>query len=269
MWAGDQTTLADTYDFVWKESMAEYLAFAYEDMSEPTVGAAHRGVLEGASATARVFFPVPGDKPALFDYYGDVYGPGPMVLFRQLEVLTSREQVLAGDQERARPAARALGRRRGRRARGDRRARSHGVRRRVDQRHRHARVAARTALTYTPAAGTSTLALTQIDRRRRGAASSTSRSRARSRTESQLVEVDTFNGRRRSDDHGADARVHGDVDRRSTRSPSASCSPVRIARSTRVSRQPVASARALRISVIFVAATRQLTRAVSGIHVGQ
>ena len=35
------------------------------------------------------------DEPALFDYYGDVYGPGPMVLFRQLEVLTSREQVLA------------------------------------------------------------------------------------------------------------------------------------------------------------------------------
>jgi aminopeptidase N len=38
---------------------------------------------------------VPGEKPALVDYYGDAYGPGPMVLFRQLEVLTSRDQVLA------------------------------------------------------------------------------------------------------------------------------------------------------------------------------
>ena len=37
---------------------------------------------------------MPDDKPELFDYYGDAYGPGPMVLFRQLEVLTSRDQVL-------------------------------------------------------------------------------------------------------------------------------------------------------------------------------
>ena len=29
MWAGDQTTIADTYDFVWKESMAEYLAYVW------------------------------------------------------------------------------------------------------------------------------------------------------------------------------------------------------------------------------------------------
>jgi aminopeptidase N len=42
------------------------------------------------------YWPVPMDMPALFDFYGDVYGPGPMVLFRQLEVMTSRDQVLAG-----------------------------------------------------------------------------------------------------------------------------------------------------------------------------
>jgi len=41
------------------------------------------------------YFPVPQDQPALFDYYGDVYGPGPMVFFRQLEVLSSRAQVIA------------------------------------------------------------------------------------------------------------------------------------------------------------------------------
>src|SRR5690606_23155931 len=29
-WAGDQTTLADTYDFVWKEAMAEYLVYAHQ-----------------------------------------------------------------------------------------------------------------------------------------------------------------------------------------------------------------------------------------------
>jgi aminopeptidase N len=41
------------------------------------------------------YYPVPLDKPELFTYYTDVYGPGPMVLFRQLEVMTSRAQVLA------------------------------------------------------------------------------------------------------------------------------------------------------------------------------
>ena len=93
-WAGDQTTLADTYDFVWKESMAEYLAFVYEDGKEPLASSATSSYWKRASAGAK-YFPVPGEKPALFDYYGDVYGPGPMILFRQLEALSSRTAVLA------------------------------------------------------------------------------------------------------------------------------------------------------------------------------
>ncbi|HEU0029351.1 MAG TPA: M1 family aminopeptidase [Kofleriaceae bacterium] len=93
-WAGDQTTLADTYDFVWKESMAEYLAYVYEDMADAPSGVATASAWKSFSAGAR-YFPVPADKPELFDYYGDVYGPGPMILFRQLEVLSSREQVIA------------------------------------------------------------------------------------------------------------------------------------------------------------------------------
>jgi aminopeptidase N len=94
MWAGDQTTLADTYDFVWKEAMAEYLSYVYEDMTSATDGRRTAGGWKLLGQDAR-FFPVPMSKPALFDYYGDAYGPGPMVLFRQLEVLTSRMQVLA------------------------------------------------------------------------------------------------------------------------------------------------------------------------------
>lgn len=93
-WAGDETTLADTYDFVWKESMAEYLAFTYEAIVD--VPAADRTVAGWkAGAAGAAFFPVPGEKPALFDYYGDAYGPGPMVLFRQIERMSSREQVIA------------------------------------------------------------------------------------------------------------------------------------------------------------------------------
>ncbi len=92
-WAGDQTTLAGTYDFVWKEAMAEYLSFVYEDETDPAVGArtaiAWRGFARGAA-----FYPVPEEEPPLLDYYGEVYGPGPMILFRQLEALFSRAQVL-------------------------------------------------------------------------------------------------------------------------------------------------------------------------------
>jgi aminopeptidase N len=95
MWAGDQTTLKSTYDFVWKESMAEYLSYCYEDMQSSAYGLRTAGYWKLAAQAAR-FFPVPGEMPALFDYYGDVYGEGPMILFRQLEVMTSREQVLAG-----------------------------------------------------------------------------------------------------------------------------------------------------------------------------
>ncbi len=93
-WAGDETTLADTYDFVWKESMAEYLTFTYEAMVDaPSADRTVAGWKAGAAGAA--FFPVPGEKPALFDYYGDAYGPGPMILFRQIERLSSRDQVIA------------------------------------------------------------------------------------------------------------------------------------------------------------------------------
>lgn len=94
MWAGDQTTLKGTYDFVWKESMAEYLSYVYEDMTSPANGLKTTQYWKLASDGA-AYYPVPGEMPALIDYYGDVYGPGPMVLFHQLEVMTSRDKVLA------------------------------------------------------------------------------------------------------------------------------------------------------------------------------
>lgn len=94
-WAGDQTTLADTYDFVWKEAMAEYLSFVYEDETAGT-GAMSlttaRSWRTGGSGAA--YFPVPAEQPALWEYYGDAYGPGPMVLFRQLEAMTSRAAII-------------------------------------------------------------------------------------------------------------------------------------------------------------------------------
>src|SRR5205823_6187700 len=56
---------------------------------------AHAWKVFGASST---YYPVPLDHPDLFAYYSQVYGPGPMVLFRQLEVMSSRAQVIAAIQ---------------------------------------------------------------------------------------------------------------------------------------------------------------------------
>lgn len=93
-WAGDQTTLADTYDFVWKEAMAEYITFLFEESVSPgtALTTARAWKLFGAGAAYHL---VPTNQPKLIDYYGDVYGPGPLVLFRQLATQYSKEAVLA------------------------------------------------------------------------------------------------------------------------------------------------------------------------------
>ncbi len=96
MWAGDQATLAGTYDFVWKEAMAEYLTFVYEDTHlAPGVGQATATYWKGIAPRSK-HFPVPEDqpRPELAAYYGDAYGPGPMILFRQLEAMYGRDKVL-------------------------------------------------------------------------------------------------------------------------------------------------------------------------------
>jgi aminopeptidase N len=95
LWAGDQTTLASTYDFVWKEAMAEYLTFVFEDeVLDASVALATARAWRTFSRFAE-YHPVPMERPPLLDYYGDVYGPGPMVLFRQVEALFGRAPVMA------------------------------------------------------------------------------------------------------------------------------------------------------------------------------
>lgn len=93
-WAGDQTTLASARDFVWKEAMAEYLAFVYESTRLGGARALATARLWKDSARALRFHPVPAGDAAIDDFYGSAYGPGPMVLFRQLEVRYSRDAVL-------------------------------------------------------------------------------------------------------------------------------------------------------------------------------
>jgi aminopeptidase N len=94
-WAGDQTTLADTYDFVWKEAMAEYLTYLFEDQTDPAVGEATVRTWKARGRFA-AYYPVPTQepRPTLLQYYGHVYSAGPMILFRQLEALYSRDAVI-------------------------------------------------------------------------------------------------------------------------------------------------------------------------------
>ncbi|MEZ4308582.1 MAG: M1 family aminopeptidase [Polyangiaceae bacterium] len=97
-WAGDRTTIASAGDFVWKEAMAEYLPYVFEDETlGGEVAAATRAYWDGISLQAK-HFPRPTDEPLphVSQFYGDVYGPGPMVLFLQLEALIGRAAVLDG-----------------------------------------------------------------------------------------------------------------------------------------------------------------------------
>jgi aminopeptidase N len=95
MWAGDQTTLASTHDFVWKEAMVEYLKMVHLetiDMDRATSTA-----LGWKLSASRYddYYPVPGEQPPLLDFYSHVYGAGPLVLFRQIEALFDREKVIS------------------------------------------------------------------------------------------------------------------------------------------------------------------------------
>ncbi|WP_394841402.1 hypothetical protein LZC95_30550 [Pendulispora brunnea] len=110
-WAGDRATLAAVGDFVWKESTAEYLAYVFEDEHRDAAeGPATRAYWDRISLNAK-FHPRPLENPTppVQTFYGDVYGPGPMVLYLQLEALVGRAAVVRGIQFfLARPAARSV-----------------------------------------------------------------------------------------------------------------------------------------------------------------
>jgi aminopeptidase N len=110
-WAGDRTTIASVPDFVWKEATAEYLSYVFEDEHRPPAEAAASLHYWKAISLQSSSYPRPTDDPppAVQDFYGDVYGPGPMVLYVQLESLLGRQAVLGGIQAfLAEPGARTV-----------------------------------------------------------------------------------------------------------------------------------------------------------------
>lgn len=97
-WSGDRTTLATAQDFVWKEATAEYLAYVYEDERRPPGEAAATLEYWDDISLFASYHPRPTDDPppAVEAFYGDVYGPGPMTLYVQLESILGRQVVLDG-----------------------------------------------------------------------------------------------------------------------------------------------------------------------------
>jgi aminopeptidase N len=110
-WAGDFVTLATPQDFVWKEATAEYLSYVFEDEQRPPDEAASSLSYWDGISLQSDHYPRPTDDPppSVQSFYGDVYGPGPMVLYVQLESMFGRPAVLDGIKSfLAQPGARSV-----------------------------------------------------------------------------------------------------------------------------------------------------------------
>ena len=109
-WAGNRTTLASARNYPWKEAVAEYLTYVYEDEHRGTEAASTLAYWDRLARTSSYYLR-PGDVPAppFITFVNDVYGTGPLILLLQLESLLGRPQVLAALQSfLAEPGARSI-----------------------------------------------------------------------------------------------------------------------------------------------------------------
>lgn len=115
-WAGNRTTLASPRDVVWKEAIAEYLAYVAEEELRPASEATATRRAWNSAGRFAISWPRPLDEPAppteALLHVG--YGAGPMALFLQLEPYLGRPVVLDGIRRfLAEPGARGTGELRG------------------------------------------------------------------------------------------------------------------------------------------------------------
>ncbi|RKH72384.1 M1 family aminopeptidase [Corallococcus aberystwythensis] len=109
-WAGDRTTLASAEDYPWKEAVAEYLTYVFEDEHRSDEAATTLAYWDRLARTSSYHLR-PRDTPAppFLSFVNDIYGTGPMILLVQLESLLGRPQVMAGLQAfLAEPGVRSL-----------------------------------------------------------------------------------------------------------------------------------------------------------------
>lgn len=99
-WSGDRATIATALDFVWKEATVEYLTYVFEDENRPAAEATGTRSYWKTISLEAEHYPRPTDDPSppVYDFYGDVYGPGPMVLYVQLEAIAGRQKILSAIQ---------------------------------------------------------------------------------------------------------------------------------------------------------------------------
>jgi aminopeptidase N len=95
-WAGDRTTIATAQDFAWKEATAEYVSYLFEDEHRPVgEAAASLSYWKHASLVAKHHLRPTDDPPVpVQNFYGDAYGPGPMIFYVQLESMLGRDVVI-------------------------------------------------------------------------------------------------------------------------------------------------------------------------------
>lgn len=96
-WAGDRTTLASAEDYPWKEAVAEYLTYVFEDEHRSEEAAVTLAYWDRLARTSSYYLR-PRDTPAppFISFINDIYGTGPMILLVQLESLLGRPQVMTG-----------------------------------------------------------------------------------------------------------------------------------------------------------------------------
>lgn len=96
-WAGNRTTMSSKWDFAWKEALADYMTYLYEEQYRGGEAGQTRAYWDRLARVANYYLQ-PQDNPApnYITFVNSVYGSGPMILFLQLEPLIGKDKVLAG-----------------------------------------------------------------------------------------------------------------------------------------------------------------------------
>jgi aminopeptidase N len=96
-WAGNRTTMASKWDYAWKEALADYMTYLYEEQHRSGEAGQTRAYWDRLARVANYHLQ-PQDNPApnYITFVNSVYGSGPMILFLQLEPLIGKDKVLAG-----------------------------------------------------------------------------------------------------------------------------------------------------------------------------
>lgn len=95
-WAGNRTTLRAPIEFAWKEAIAEYVAYAYEEPRFPGEAAATRRTWDSRARFALVYARPLDEPPPLLEIVTyEAYGTGPMIMLA-LEDRVGRAALLEG-----------------------------------------------------------------------------------------------------------------------------------------------------------------------------